>query len=137
MAATTTTTMASTVKPAFFAALNVAAITSTLGCRVSDWDSDVLNTFPVLRIAMPSGIGWPTVGRAGRMVLVQLSVFAQGGNAGIKAQAILDKAMELRPYTTVTDENLIETGDGADEVINNVKTIHRWVRLPICIQEAA
>jgi hypothetical protein len=137
MSATASTTFRTTVQAAFFAALNVSAITSTLSCGVYGADQSTQNArFPFLRISTPSGIGWPTVGRAGRRRIVQVSVFSQD-QSGSQANAILDKVMELRPYQTVTTEDEIQDGDGAEEVINNVRTFHKWVQFPVHLQESS
>lgn len=141
--ATTTKTARGPVLAAVYTALNVAAITTTLGCGVYDNDADTQQVaFPFLRISTPSGVPWDTFGAAGKERTVQVSVFSQY-RGGIQSQNILDKVVQLLQDVAhsvsghvLAGFRLEQDGEGADEVIAGVKTTHKWVQFRVHVVES-
>lgn len=141
--ATSVTTARGQLLEAVFTALNVAAITSTLSCGVYDDDAETQGVaFPFLRISTPSGSPWDTFGAAGKERVLQVSVFSQAGG-GIEAQNILDAVMLLLNNQLLSVSGHVtcglqyeQDGDGSDEVIAGVKTIHKWVDFRVHLQES-
>jgi hypothetical protein len=140
--ATTATTASGGILAAVYTALNVAAITSTLSCGVYDEDHTPQDAaFPYLRFSIPSGIVWDTFGAAGKESTVQISVFSQY-RGGIEAQNILDKAITLLQDVahsvtghTLAGFRLEQFGNGADEIIEGKKTIHKWAQFQVNVIE--
>lgn len=140
--ATTATTGSGEILAAVFTALNVSAITSTLSCGVYDDDASTQDVaFPFLRIGITAGIPWDTFGKTGKDADLQVSVFSQY-RGGLEAQDIQKQVIVLLENValSVSGHSLarlqMETyGDGADELINGVKTIHKWLRFQVNVIE--
>ena len=139
--ATTATTAKSELLAAIGTALNVASITTT--CGVYDNDDDTQGVaFPFLRISTPTGVPWDTFGAAGKERTVQISVFSQYAG-GLQAQQILNQVMVLLQDVslsvsghTLNGLRYESDGDGADEVIDGVKTLHKWIQFRVHVTEA-
>lgn len=140
--ATTATTGQGAILAAVFTALNVSSITSTLSCGVYDDDASTQGVaFPFLRIGIISGVPWDTFGKAGKDADVQISVFSQY-RGGLEAQNIEDQVIVLLQDVALSISGhalagfrLKTLGNGADELINGVKTIHKWLRFQVHVIE--
>ena len=140
--ATTATTGSGEILAAVFTALNVSAITSTLSCGVYDDDASTQDVaFPFLRIGITAGIPWDTFGKAGKDIDCQVSVFSQY-RGGLEAQNISNQVIVLLQDVPLSISGhalagfRLETlGNGADELINGVKTIHKWLRFQVNVVE--
>ena len=138
--ATTTKTAAGPVMAAIYTALNVAAITSALGCAVYD-DVTQGAAFPYLRISTPSGIPWDTFGKAGKERVIEVHVFSQYRGRK-EAQDILDQVIALLQYQALTISghttivvNYEQDLDGEDEEIGGKKTVHKVGLFRVIVQE--
>ncbi|OFW37652.1 MAG: hypothetical protein A3J29_06155 [Acidobacteria bacterium RIFCSPLOWO2_12_FULL_67_14b] len=143
--ATTTKTATGPVLTAIYNALNVAAITTTLGCGVYETVIPQNVALPYLRISTPSGLPWDTFGAAGKERVVQVHVFASTAayESGYQVNAICDKVVEL-----LQDQALSVTGhslaglryeqdtEGADEDVDGVQIVHRVVSFRVHVIEA-
>lgn len=139
--ATTTKTSAKEVLAAIYAALNVASITSTLGCKVFD-DVPQSVAFPYLRISSPNAQTWDTFGAAGKQRTVTIAVFTQYSGQ-YKAIQICDQVIVLLEHVSLTIASHVtcgvqyETdGEGADEVIAGKRVEHRFVQFTVTVQES-
>jgi hypothetical protein len=117
---------------AVYTALNVSALTSTLGCGVYD-QIPRKPVFPYLRISSPTEVPDDTFGSAGKACTVQLHIFtsAAGFEGAPQAQAILSAAIGLLhhvPFTVFGHDLLIceyEIGiDAGDDDVNGVQIKH-------------
>jgi len=134
--ATTTKLATGPILTAIYTALNVAAITSTLGCEVYETVVPQGAVLPYLRISTPSGIPWDTFGAAGKERVVQVHVFASTAvyESGFQVDAICDQVVALLQHQAlaVTGHTLAslqyeQDTDGADEIIDGVLIVHRVV----------
>lgn len=145
MSATTTKTATGPVLTAVYTALNVAAITTTLGCGVYESMLPQKVAYPALRISTPSGVPWDTLGSAGKERVVQVHVFGSSADyeSGSQVNAICDKVVEL-----LQDQALSVSGhtlaairyeqdtDGADEDVDGVVILHRVISFRVHVIEA-
>lgn len=117
---------------AVYAALDVTAITSTLGCAVYDHVPQT-PTFPYLRLQSPTNNPLRAMGNFGGDTTVQLHIFTsadQHRGAG-KAQAILSKCGELLDNASLLISGFTLHGvllenefDAGDEEVNGVPIKH-------------
>lgn len=142
--ATTTKTATGPVLAAIYAALNVASITSTLGCGVYETVVPQGSAFPYLRIATPSGVPWDTFGAAGKDRMVNVHVFGTTDTvlSGSGVNAICDQVVLL-----LQDQALSVTGftlaslryeqdiDGASEEVGGVQILHRVLMFRVFVIE--
>lgn len=141
---TTTTTATGPVLTAVYGALNVAAITTTLGCGVYDTIVPQTSALPYLRITTPTGNPWDTFGKAGKERIVQVHVFgsAETYESGYQVNAICDKVVELLQDQALTVTGHVLAGlrydqdiDAAADDVNGVPVLHRVVSFRVHIQE--
>ena len=138
--ATTTKSGAGALLAAVYTALNVTAITTTLGCSVHD-SVPQTQTFPYLRISTPAGLPWDTFGKAGKTRVLHVDIFSQY-RGRLEVQNIMDKTIELLQYQalSLSGHTLVNLAyeqdiDANDEDIVGVKTAHKVVMFRVHFQE--
>lgn len=142
--ATTTKTATGPVLTAVYTALNVAAITTTLGCGVYESVIPQGTAFPCLRISTPSGLPWDTFGAAGKERVVQVHVFASTAayESGFQVNAICDAVMLLLQDQALSVSGHLLAGlryeqdtEGADEDVEGVQIVHRVLSFRVHVIE--
>jgi len=143
--ATTTKTATGPVLTAIYVALNVAAITSTLGCGVYETVLPQGVAFPCLRISTPSGVPWDTFGAAGKERVVQVHVFASTAvyESGFQVNALSDQVIALLEHQalSVSGHTLAalqyeQDTEGADEEVDGVQIVHRVLSFRVHVIES-
>jgi hypothetical protein len=126
---------------AVFGALNVSALTSTLGCAVHDVVPQT-PTFPYCRIDSPSGVSWDTFGAPGKRRSLWVHVFSTYAG-GLQARQIVDQVIALLHDVALSVTGHVLCGlryqqdvDGADENRGGVRVIHKVVMFDIHTQDA-
>ena len=144
--ATTTKLAAGATLTAVYGALNVVAITTTLGCSVFERVVPQGSRPPYLRVSTPSGVTWDTFGKAGKDRIVQVHVFGSTRDYESQTQvnSICDKVVELLQHQaiTVSGHTLCSLAyendtDGADEEVLGEQIVHRVISFRAHMQEAA
>jgi hypothetical protein len=117
---------------AIFNALNVAAITDTLGCAVYDHVPQS-PSFPYLRLESPTENPQRTMGTLGTNSTIQVHIFTSSDahEGASKAQAILSQCVTLLEGAALSlagfdlDGVLYENGfEAGDEDVNGVQVKH-------------
>jgi hypothetical protein len=110
---------------AVYTALNVAAITSTLGCAVYD-DVPQGSAYPYLRMQSPTENRLDTMGKAGKDITLQLHVFSSNDSydGGGQAQAIVSAACTLLNYPSTTTAPFDLTASGFDCLMCRPEDLH-------------
>lgn len=139
--ATTATSAEGEVMAAIGAALDVAAITTTLGCAVHD-DVPQAPTYPYIRFESPTGVPWDTFGQAGKERMVWVHVFSTYAG-GLEYRAIVAKVIQLLQDValSVSGHALArlryeEDVNGADEDNGGVKVKHKIVMFRMNVLES-
>ena len=128
---------------AIFTALDVASITTTLGCGVYDQVPQP-PTFPYLRVSAPTETRQDTFGKAGKDCTIQVHIFtaSDGYEGGPRAQAILSQVIALLHYVafSVSGHDLLacqyEQGiDAGDDDVNAQLVKHYVATFRIQVME--
>lgn len=144
--ATTTKTATGPVLTAVYDALNVAAITSTLGAGVYETMAPQRATFPYVLITTPSGVPFDTFGTAGKERVVQVHVFGSSAayESGTQVNALCDTVVELLQDQALTVSGHTLTGlrydqdiDAAAEDVGGLVILHRVVSFRVHVQETS
>ncbi len=100
------------VAVAVYSALNVAAITTTLGCPVYD-NVPQAAPFPYIKLGSWTENRLDTMSKAGKDLTLQVHVFSSYAG-GAEAQAILAKVSQLLNYPSTTTAPFDLTASGFD-----------------------
>ena len=124
-----------------YTALNVSGLTSLLGATGVTNDFPADPTYPYVRIDMPNEVRWDTFQTAGKEASMFAHVFSQY-RGDIEALDVVSKIIELLHYVAVTVANhtlarfqFNQHEQGADEMIQGIRTTHRIVTFTVNVQE--